>query len=554
MDISTILKSLIALIVALTAGTAQATPSDAPDPATVPITSVHAPASPNGITPSVTTTDKPSTAQPVVSPSVTNVTGTSAADAPTSSGGLTPSVANSPISGVGSPISGVGTTCPPGSSIPSAGAPPSTPSRVDAPATARPRTSRGGDASLTPQRASSGVNTPGVMASPPMSPAAYSTDGRSVTEAAQAPREYSSSRDTYASGAGSRGGYDPNATGTAQTENCVQPGVSSLPVRNVADAQPDSLAPAARAPQRPGGRGGRGSGGRGGRGSGGRGSQDGAGDTQGPQGGPSGVVGPQVAPAALATAGSGARGARKVTADCAKETCVTAGGPLNIGKGQGGTEGAPRYYSGNGTPVGAISIRADHVVVRGFTVSHPNDTGITIEGNDVTVQDNTVDGPDGHDGDTLRFFGNNINILHNTLKNTNNMGGKRHADCMQTFVTSTNPSHTVHIDSNICQNISNICLMAEGAGSKSGGQGKPPSYDWWFTNNYCQFGASQGLQLESISNVFVTGNTFSGRSDKAVSCVQATATVSGNSVPGGMSQQKNCPPPGRGSGSASQAA
>ncbi|PZS11514.1 MAG: hypothetical protein DLM55_01625 [Acidimicrobiales bacterium] len=363
-----------------------------------------------------------------------------------------------------------------------------------------------------------------------MSPAAYSTDGRSVTEAAQAPREYSSSRDTYASGAGSRGGYDPNATGTAQTENCVQPGVSSLPVRNVADAQPDSLAPAARAPQGSGGRGGRGSHGSGGRGSrggpGSRGGQGDAPDSQGVAAGPPAAGQPVAgAPALPATRTGGARGSNHPD-DCTKAGASTSGSPLRIT--QSGT------YDGTGKPpVGAIDIEADNVVLQGYTVCNPNDTGITIGekrgANNVTVRNNTVSHPMGHDGDTLRFFGNNITIQHNTFGNTDNVGGKRHADCMQTFVTSTVPSQNVTIDSNVCANIANICLMAEGAGSKSGGQGKGPSSNWRFTNNTCQFGASQGLQLESVSNVTVTGNTFSGHSNKAVSCVRSSGiTASGN--------------------------
>ncbi len=514
MDISTILKSLIALIVALTAGTAQATPSDAPDPATVPITSVHAPASPNGITPSVTTTDKPSTAPPVASPSVTNVTGTSAADAPTSSGGLTPSVANSPISGVG-------TTCPSSSPTYSPSAPPAASPRTDAPPAAGTRTSRGGDASLSPQRGSSGMNTPGVMASAPIPQGSSVANGRSVTEAAQAPPEYSSSRDAYASGAGSRGGYDPNATGTAPTENCVQPGGSSLTPRNVADTQPDSLAPAPRAPQGSGGRGGRG---RDGHGSGGRGSRGGQGDAQDSQGVPAGQ--PVAGGPALPAAGTGGPRGSNHPDDCTKAGASTSGSPLSIT--QSGT------YDGTGKPpVGAIDIEADNVVLQGYTVCNPNDTGITIGekrgANNVTVRNNTVSHPMGHDGDTLRFFGNNITIQHNTFGNTDNVGGKRHADCMQTFVTSTVPSQNVTIDSNVCANIANICLMAEGAGSKSGGQGKGPSSNWRFTNNTCQFGASQGLQLESVSNVTVTGNTFSGHSNKAVSCVRSSGiTASGN--------------------------
>ncbi|MGH3426439.1 MAG: hypothetical protein ACRDQZ_02505, partial [Mycobacteriales bacterium] len=147
-------------------------------------------------------------------------------------------------------------------------------------------------------------------------------------------------------------------------------------------------------------------------------------------------------------------------------TCVNDSGMLEIK--QGGTPQSPVIYSGNGqTPVGGIRVEADYVVVQGFKLDNPPAPGIVALGNNITLQDNTINHPVGDDFDGIRFFGNGIKILHNTISNTTNTDG-HHADCMQTFTNGKPSTSNLLIASNKCLDIANQCLMAEGPGDPEG--------------------------------------------------------------------------------------
>lgn len=201
-----------------------------------------------------------------------------------------------------------------------------------------------------------------------------------------------------------------------------------------------------------------------------------------------------------------------------------------------GAPGNPIMVVGNGkTTVTGIDVEADHVVVDGFQVPNPEAPGIWLEGDHITAQYISVSNPTGGDGDGLRFFGNNIKILNNTISGTSNEHG--HADCMQTYATSTPASQNVLISGNRCVDVDNMCLMAEGPGdSESEGSGEGESSNWTFSNNYCDTNASQALMIEAVQDVTVTGNEIVGEVDKAFAFdIGSTgATIRGNEVAPGI--------------------
>jgi len=128
---------------------------------------------------------------------------------------------------------------------------------------------------------------------------------------------------------------------------------------------------------------------------------------------------------------------------------------------KGGTPGKPLVYDGRGGSVGGITVEADNVVVQNYRVDKAEAPGVEVTGNNITVQKLTITDPQGGDGDGLRFFGNDLKILGNTIRGTHNTDD-RHADCMQTFADDTPPSQRVLIEGNRCEQIDNMCLMAEG--------------------------------------------------------------------------------------------
>jgi Right handed beta helix region len=221
--------------------------------------------------------------------------------------------------------------------------------------------------------------------------------------------------------------------------------------------------------------------------------------------------------------------------------CVTGDSTDRLEITKGGSDQAPIVIVGNGkTSVKGITVKASNVVVDGFQVLGAQAPGIELTGNNITAQNNTVKHPTGGDFDGMRFFGNNIKILHNTISDINPGGGSAHADCMQTFTSGKPSSEHVLIDGNRCEKIANICLMAEGPGDVGdGGGGDGTSADWTFSNNFCEFGASQGVMVEAVQKVTIKNNQFEGKSDKAIGLDLGStgATVAANLIGEGIDHE-----------------
>jgi hypothetical protein len=182
---------------------------------------------------------------------------------------------------------------------------------------------------------------------------------------------------------------------------------------------------------------------------------------------------------------------------------------------EGGTGDKPAVYNGEGRSVNGITVEADHVVVEGYILERPEAPGIEITGTGITVQNNTISNPQGGDGDGLRFFGEDLKILGNTIKGTSN-SDDRHADCMQTFADDSPPSRNVLIEGNRCEDIDNMCLMAEGPNDGEG-DGEGHTSDFILKDNYCEtLEASQTLMFEDVQHVTISNNTFAAAPDHAI--------------------------------------
>lgn len=201
--------------------------------------------------------------------------------------------------------------------------------------------------------------------------------------------------------------------------------------------------------------------------------------------------------------------------------CLTGDmGDARIELRRSGTPAQPIVVLGGGTTTTAgISVEASNVLVDGVAAKKPKAPGISLSGNNITVQNSTSISPRGGDGDGIRFWGNNIKILHNTIEDTRGTDEK-HADCMQTFATDAEhpASQNVLIDNNRCADIANMCLIAEGPNSEAGdGSGQGASTNFVFSNNFCDNGVGQSTLFDDISNVTITGNIIAGNPDKAFS-------------------------------------
>jgi hypothetical protein len=204
-----------------------------------------------------------------------------------------------------------------------------------------------------------------------------------------------------------------------------------------------------------------------------------------------------------------------------------------------GTPDQPIVILGGGeATTKGVSVEADNVIIDGVIARQPSAPGFELNGTNITMRNSASLSPRGGDGDGIRFFGQNIKILHNTISDTRGTD-ERHADCMQTFATDDQytASRNVLIDSNRCENIDNICLIAEGPHSEADdGSGEGRSADFVFSNNYCDNGAGQALFVDDISNVTVVGNQIVGDVDKAFSFQNEStgAKVSDNQVASGI--------------------
>jgi hypothetical protein len=196
-----------------------------------------------------------------------------------------------------------------------------------------------------------------------------------------------------------------------------------------------------------------------------------------------------------------------------------------------GTAVAPIQILGDGhATVKGITVEASYVTVDSVDAVNPAAPGISLFGNHITVRNSTSISPRGDDGDGLRFWGSDITIAHNTIRDTRNI--KAHADCMQTFATDDDPaSQRITIDSNRCEDIANTCLIMEGPRSEAGdGSGDGDTSDIRWTNNYCQNKASEALQIDDVQNMRVTGNEIAGPIDHAFAFQNGSTgvTVGGN--------------------------
>jgi len=94
--------------------------------------------------------------------------------------------------------------------------------------------------------------------------------------------------------------------------------------------------------------------------------------------------------------------------------------------------------------------------VQGFTSDHANAMGAKLLGANIVFQDNLITHPvyTGDDTDGIRFFGDNIKIVHNTIRDisdgshcTNDgCGDGPHPDCMQTWYSNNYPTSSGHLD------------------------------------------------------------------------------------------------------------
>jgi len=225
--------------------------------------------------------------------------------------------------------------------------------------------------------------------------------------------------------------------------------------------------------------------------------------------------------------------------------CLSGTSPSPLTIRSGGTPEQPVVYSGGGTTtVQGIDVKASNVVVQGFTSDHADSMGAKLLGGNIVFQDNLITHPvySGDDTDGIRFFGDHIQIAHNTIRDisegshcTNDgCGDGPHPDCLQTWYSNNYPtSSDIVIDSNRCEQAAAQCLMAEGPVlPEEGINGPGQSANWLFHNNYCDDGANQALMIKNIKNLTITDNDFQGTNHKAIALADGStgAHVSGNRV------------------------
>ncbi len=215
--------------------------------------------------------------------------------------------------------------------------------------------------------------------------------------------------------------------------------------------------------------------------------------------------------------------------------CLTGDSSERLTIAEGGSDGAPITYSGGGrSTVKGIDVTADNVVVEGFTSTDAQSMGARLQGNNITFQDNTVIHPvyAGDDTDGLRFFGDGIKIVHNTIGDVydgsncdaQGCGDGPHPDCLQTFYSDTYPtSSNITIEGNRCANVAAQCLIGEGPVLPGDGVNGPgQSADWIFYDNYCDDGAAQAVMLKDVKNATIVGNDFQGSNNKAIALADAS--------------------------------
>ena len=247
-----------------------------------------------------------------------------------------------------------------------------------------------------------------------------------------------------------------------------------------------------------------------------------------------------------------------------------------------GTTTAPiRLVSDGGGTVHEVQIKADNVILEGFTVAggggvllegtgitarnntvhdtqqggitcspctdssiesntmtHVATNGIDITGTRITVHANTISNTvvaqHGGDADGVRFYGNGHRITGNTIFDISaeGYGSPPHPDCFQTFDQNRPPTFDVVISGNTCRNVDAQCLIA--TGDQGGNSGAPPGVpSITFEDNRCANNGAQAVNVRRWPGVQILHNTFSGPNlTRAVLVIDDSigATVIGNTT------------------------
>ncbi|MFN2478452.1 MAG: right-handed parallel beta-helix repeat-containing protein [Pseudonocardiaceae bacterium] len=182
---------------------------------------------------------------------------------------------------------------------------------------------------------------------------------------------------------------------------------------------------------------------------------------------------------------------------------------------------------------GIICASCTDSTIESNTVTHAATTGISISGQRITVRENrvseTVAGGDG-DADGMRFFGNGLRIISNTIQDISGghgfaggSPGAAHPDCFQTFDTGHSATFDVAIVGNACQNVAENCLIA--TGDESGNSEAPAgSPSITFIGNDCTTDGEQAVKMRRWPNVDVRKNHLVGPNLKRAVLITNSST------------------------------
>ena len=186
--------------------------------------------------------------------------------------------------------------------------------------------------------------------------------------------------------------------------------------------------------------------------------------------------------------------------------------------------------------------RCSELVIEGNTVTGTDGSGIIVEGDRITVRDNTVSGSvrrAAGDADGIRFFGNGVVITGNTVRDIKDDGygdDPPHTDCFQTYDNSRPPTVDAVVTGNVCRNVDHQCLIATAEESGlDGAVGRSRGIE--FTDNVCDVEGSQAVLVRWFPGVTVRGNTFSGPGLDRAAIFLDGSTGAGfydNAVPAGV--------------------
>lgn len=164
--------------------------------------------------------------------------------------------------------------------------------------------------------------------------------------------------------------------------------------------------------------------------------------------------------------------------------------------------------AGNGIGCETYPAGCADTVIAHNTVRGADGSGILVAGHHILVERNDVAGSvmiDAPDADGIRFFGSEITIRGNYVHDIFDRGypeaNRPHTDCFQTFDNAKPPTTAVVIEGNICDNVDHQCLVA-------GALVKGRSAVIKFRNNICGNNGSQAVLLWGFPFVEITNNLF----------------------------------------------